>query len=145
MQIVPYEKVEADYLRNHPEVCYVHNENCHSDHLLGKYDIEFGKIPGKYGFITYPAKNANVRATHDFVFGVGEYMDIIYPMEEELLVNFIKKHPEKYFVVDPLGYGKRFYYPLFDVVIKDRLYKALLQFDNGMLLWGDLDKRYLTS
>ena len=148
MQIVPYEKIDGYYLSNHPEFIYVHDENLKGDHLLsgdskGKDDWKYNSRTeaNRYGFITYVSR----KYKKFYEFSYMDYIELVYPVEEILLIDFIKNHKDKFFLIDPLGYGELNRYLVFDDVIKPNLYEALKPFDNGMLLWDKLDTRYLTN
>lgn len=154
MNIVPYEPIDGHYLSEQKECIYVHDENMYASHLHfteRNKDAE-GWVKNaregsnRYGFITYVKKN--VRGV-DFpsykAFKFGEYYDLVYPVEEILLIDFINKNKDKFFLIDPLGYCLSDKGLTFNYVIKRRLFEVLKPYSNGMLLWGDLESRYLTN
>lgn len=152
MQIVPYEKVDSDYLSNHPEYIYVHNENLCSSHLNPKngrivegWGFNDKLEANRYGFITYISRYKKRTGNYFDEFTFNDYKDLVYPVEERLLIDFIEHNKDKFFLIDPLGYGEIGRYLIFDYIIKPRLYEALKPYDNGMLLWDKLETRYLTN
>lgn len=134
MLIIPHFKVTPKYMKDRPNFVYIHDESLYENYFKrGWVNIE-----NRHGFLTHVNSTVAQNGKRKFeLFKLGYYMDLVYPIEEKLLVNLIEKNQEKIFIVDRLGAETGINYQgfVFDQAIKPRLPKALEKFDNVELLW----------
>lgn len=129
--------VDSKYLAQHPNEILVCDGN-----FSYAYPRSLGRFVEKqiYSFITHILPRTSINRQGQF-FTPEAYLNIIYPIEEALLIKTIKNNPNKTFLVNPLGYFvDRRPWDIYSTIISYKLRRKLNRFDNVVFLWKNLLK-----
>lgn len=135
MKYQQYFRVDTRYLIDHPNCIYVYDGSYGRKLPTGISRFVLKQV---YPFITHILPKSSF-CTNGLFFTPEAYIDLIYPIEEALLVKKINENPDKTFLIDPLGFFvNRSAWDVYSTVIQKYLYTKLKNYKNVVLLWKGL-------
>lgn len=142
MQIVDFQIIKYEDINDLDNTIIVYDECATGDALQNLHGLRVDP-EHLYGFVTFEGKCVDaVRGKKGFwysanLFPLGIYIEDIYPIEIKLLKQYIEKHQDKTFIINPLGlflnHGWIFFH-----CIRPRMPEDLAEYDNVILMWNNI-------